>query len=467
MAEFDDERPDFDAVFRDRPDEDPPASRRRSRRPADDQDDTQNTGEVPRPRADDRPPPVPEPEFEEWEEPEPTRTSRTPRRSGARSTARSRAAIGGRAARSRSGGGGGARGGGRGASGGAAVLQHPRARLVLLAAFAVVLVVVIALVVKDCQRSQLEDAYTQYINGVAQVVTKSAQQGSDLRKIMANQAGDKPPRLKAKIAALAKEAQALEDQANGLNPPGSLDTPQRSLVNGVLAYRVTGLSKLAENLPTLLQSSDPQTKASGIAQYMKRFLASDVIYEDSFFGPAQKALQKDNITGVKVPTPQPFLPNAVLASPEGAKTLLPALQRTSSSSGGTSSDSGQLRGLSLESTVAQPSGVRLMTGTTVTVQSTELLKWAVTVKNGGNFDESNVVVKASFFYPATPNDVETREVSIPSIASGASKTVEIDGPSASKITFGDQANLTIDVVPVPGETRIDNNKAEYPVKITI
>ena len=34
---------------------------------------------------------------------------------------------------------------------------------------------------------------------------------------------------------------------------------------------------------------------------MQRFLASDVIYEDSFKGPATQALEKDDITGIEVP----------------------------------------------------------------------------------------------------------------------------------------------------------------------
>ena len=464
MAEFDDERPDFDAVFRDPPGgDDPRPSRRRSRRRSADPDDTQSTGEVPRPRVG---PPADEPgDFAAFDDPDP---EPPPRRSSGRSSSRGRSSPrsrAGRGGRPRSGGGRGGAGGGAGAL----ALDPGRRRLLLMIAFAVVLVVIILFVVKDCRRNQLEDSYTQYINGVAQLVTKSAAQGADLRKVMANQRGEKPPQLKAEIAALAKEAQALVNQADGLDPPGSLATPQRSLVNGVLAYRVTGLTTLAENLPTLLQGSDAQTKASGISQSMKRFLASDVIYEDSFVGPATEALKKDDITGVKVPPLQPFLPNPALASPEGAKTLLPALQRVSGSSGssGSSSTTGNLRGLSLESTVASPSDTRLTPGQTASVQSTELLKWQVTVKNGGDFDESNVVVRASFSYPATPNDVQTREVSIPSIASGASTTVSIDGPSADKITFGDQGTLRIDVVPVTGETRTDNNSAEYPVKITI
>jgi hypothetical protein len=471
MAEFDDERPDFDAVFRDPPggDDSRAGRRRASRRPEPDPgdfDDSGSTGEVPRPRADGGGglPPLDEPagftDFDDEPEPRPSRGSRGS--SGSRSsrsrpsTARSRA--GGRPPRSRGG----------GASGGAAVLQQPRARLLLGIAFAVVLVIVIALVVKDCQRSQLEDSYTQYVNGVAQIVTKSAAQGAQLRQVMANPRGDKPPQLKAKISAIAKEAQALVDQADDLNPPGSLSTPQQSLVAGVLEYRVTGLQKLAENLPALLQGTDQQSKASGIAQVMRRFLASDVIYEDSFVGPATQALKDDDITGIKVPPLQAFLPNAALASPEGAKSLIPDLQRRVSQSGDSgTTQSGNLRGMSLESTVAAPSDTRLTPGETASVQSTELLKWQVTVKNGGDFDETNVLVKASFFYPANPNDVETREVAIPSIASGESTTVELPGPSSEKVVFGDQGTLKIEVVPVTGETRVDNNSAEYPVKITI
>ena len=45
--------------------------------------------------------------------------------------------------------------------------------------------------------------------------------------------------------------------------------------------------------------------------------------------------------------------------------------------------------------------------------------------------------------------------------------MEIPGPSADKVVFGEQGLLVIEVEAVSGETRIDNNKAEYPVKITV
>ncbi len=474
MAEFDDDRPDFDAVFRDLSDDDDPrAARRRASRGGDaDVNDAEGTGEVPRPRLSGGDPPSRDdpPGFTDFDD-EPYPEEPAPRRPGRSGpSARSRRQRAGARPRSggprpgRSGGGG----GGSGVSGGVAALQGPRGRLLLTIAFAAVLILVVLFVVKDCRRNQLEDSYTQYINGVAQIATNSATQGADLRKVLANPRGDKPPQLKAKIAAIAKEAQALADQADALDPPGSLSSAQRSLVAGVLEYRVSGLSSLANDLPTLLQSKDQQTKASGLADKMKRFLASDVIYQDSFVGPATEALKKDDITGIKVPPLQAFLPNAALASPDGAKTLISDLERRTAQSGGSgSTPSGSLRGTSLESTVAVPSETRLRPGQTASVQLTELLKWQVTVKNGGDFDETNVLVRASFFYPSSPNDPETREVAIPAIASGESTTVELAGPSSEKIVFGDQGTLKIEVVPVTGETKTDNNSAEYPVKITI
>ena len=70
------------------------------------------------------------------------------------------------------------------------MLQGPRGRLILGIAFAVILVIVIALVVKDCQRDQLEDSYTEYINGVAAAVSTSAEQGAALRQFLRCGAAD-------------------------------------------------------------------------------------------------------------------------------------------------------------------------------------------------------------------------------------------------------------------------------------
>jgi hypothetical protein len=332
--------------------------------------------------------------------------------------------------------------------------------------FAAILILVIVLVVRDCQRNQLEDSYNSYLNDVSAIVVTSAEQGKQLRQIMNNPRGENPPQLSQKIRALAGEASALVDQAEELDPPGELSTPQRALVRS-LEYRVNGMTSLAENLPTLLQARDQDTKALGIAEVMKRLLASDVIYSDEFVGPAKEALEKDDITGVEVPTGQPFLPNPALVDADGAASLIPALQRSGPAQGGDDQGggAGNLRGTSIVSTEALPSETRLTPGTPQAVQASDQLKWRVTVENGGDFDESGVVVTASFSYPSDPQEVDEKQAQIDEIAPGQTTTVEIAGPTTP--VFGEQGTLRIEVDAVSGETNTDNNAAEYPVKITI
>ncbi len=418
-------------------------------------EDTGSTGEVPRPDRDAGGSGPRDPDdfgFDDLEG-EPPPRPRPPSRSGAGRPRRggSRGSRGGR--------GGGSRGGG------VAVLQQPRARLVLAIAFAAILIIVIVLVVRDCQRSQLEDSYTQYLNDVAAIVTTSAEQGQELRQILNNPRGENPPQLSQKIRALAGEGSGLVDQAEDLDPPGALSTPQRALVR-TLEYRVNGMTSLADELPTLLQSEDEDTRARGIADSMKRFLASDVIYTDEFAGPAERALESDDIDGIQIPPAQPFLPNPALATPEGAATLVPALQRRGAAAGGgDAAGAGNLRGTSIVSTEALPSETRLTPGAAQAVQATEELKWRVTVENGGDFNETGIVVTASFFYPSDPNEVDEKQAQIDEIAPGQTTTVEIAGPTTP--VFGEQGTLRVEVNAVTGETNTDNNAAEYPVKITI
>ncbi len=98
-----------------------------------------------------------------------------------------------------------------------------------------------------------------------------------------------------------------------------------------------------------------------------------------------------------------------------------------------------------------------------TIQASEQLKWKVTAKNQGDFQENGVIVRATFASAADPGAAQTVEAEIPTIAPGEEKTVTLPGPKSP--TFGEESSLKIEVVPVPQEQRTDNNRAEYPVKI--
>ncbi|MCU0306308.1 MAG: DUF11 domain-containing protein [Thermoleophilia bacterium] len=400
-------------------------------------------------------------------------TGVTPAVSGSERPSRSRSSSsrssrGSKSSRSSSRGGSSRGGSSRGSrppgKGGAAVLQQPGVRIALGAVFLVVLILVITLVVQDCRRNQLVDSYRSYVNGATQISADSSKQGDQLQTILANRNGERPADLQARVNQLAAQAQRLVDRAEALDPPGSLDAPNQSLVTA-LQYRVIGLRAVADAIPTVVQSRN-QTNASAIlAEAMQRFLASDVIFEDSFAGPAKQALADDDVTGIQVPEREYFLggSRANQASPSGARQLIPALQRTGGTTTTDGTTTGGVRGTALDSVEAVPEGVTLEAGSTTTIQASEQLQWKVTVSNGGDFQVNGVIVRATFASAASPNGAQTVEKEIPTIAPGENATVNLPGPKSP--TFGEESTLKVQVVPVAGETRVDNNQAEYPVKI--
>ena len=221
---------------------------------------------------------------------------------------------------------------------------------------------------------------------------KSAAQGAALRQVMANPRGDKPPQLQADDQRDRQGApRAWSTRPRTSTRPAPSRTPQREPGHGARVPRDRPHARSPQNLPTLLQGSDPQTKAAGIAKPMQRFLASDVIYDDSFKGPAMQALREGRHhrrRGAAAPGRSCRTP--ALASAEGAKTLHPGpVAAHGSSSGGTDDEHGQparhLAGVDRRHALGHPPHGRARTAT---VQATELLKWSVTVKNGGDFDET-------------------------------------------------------------------------------
>ncbi len=370
--------------------------------------------------------------------------------------------------RGRSGGSGGGDGRKRSSmsSGGSAALQKPAVRIGIAAVALVILIIIFTLVIQGCRRNQLEDSYKSYMGDVTTIATESGKEGDTLQQVLQNAKGAAAADLQAQVRDISTQAQALVGRAEGLAPPDSLSAPNQSLVTA-LQYRVTGLKALGDSIPSVVDSKNRAYASATLASAMQRFLASDVIYQDSFVGPAKKALADADVTGVQVPDRQFFLSGirADQASPTGAGQLIPGLQRTGGSASGTdsTSTSGVLHGTGIQGVQALPQGIDLATDSTTEVQAGSSLQWQVTIQNSGDATETNVVVRVTFSSSATAKDAQTQEKSIPSIDAGAQQTVTFPGPKSP--TFGDSSVLKVEVVPVPGETRTDNNRAEYPVKI--
>jgi hypothetical protein len=62
----------------------------------------------------------------------------------------------------------------------------------------------------------------------------------------------------------------------------------------------------------------------------------------------------------------------------------------------------------------------------------------------------------------SPRPIVLRKT-IPSINSGETKTVTFTNINLPADLFGQPTTIKVDIRPVPGETKTDNNSAEYPV----
>jgi hypothetical protein len=341
-------------------------------------------------------------------------------------------------------------------------MQQPAARLLVAVAAVIVLIVVLALVVRDCRRNQLVDSYSGYIrDGVTPIAAKSKDEGERLLALLANTKRDTPENVQKNVRAIGREADGLVTQAQELNAPDRLGDAHRSLVLA-LQYRANGIKSLAEVIPNAAKSRDRNDAAAKLAAPMGRILASDFLYSDSFVFPARKALEDDNVDGVEVPESALLAgsTHANKAGPAGARAVWTALQASGGTTTNPDSPTGGRRGTGIVSVKLLPENKQLVIGSVNTVKSSVDNQWEVTIENGGESVETGIEVTATLS-PAGGAPQVTKGT-ITTVDPGEQASVKI--PVGTAPAFGENADLTIDVKTVPGETLAGNNTNKFTVQ---
>jgi len=122
-----------------------------------------------------------------------------------------------------------------------------------------------------------------------------------------------------------------------------------------------------------------------------------------------------------------------------------------------SPEAGGLHGTNIVSVVAQPGNQRLSTGEDNTVQASDRLSFQVSIKNSGDFQETQVKVSLNI----KQNPPIRKQATIAVINQGETQVVVFQDIPAP--TFGTPVTLQVTVEPVSGETNTSNNSYEYPV----
>ncbi|MEA2444329.1 MAG: hypothetical protein QOJ12_1621 [Thermoleophilales bacterium] len=320
----------------------------------------------------------------------------------------------------------------------------------------VLLLILLVFLVKSCRSAQKTQAFKDYVRDVGAFVQVSDDQSTNLFKLLQN-GGQTPVELQNTVNGYASEAAQLVDRAKGASHPGELDGAHRYLVE-TLEFRRDGLKGIAADLPRALGDRGQQA-TQNIAAQMQNFLASDVIYSQRFRPRAEAALKTEGLAKSETVPRSAFLPDVDWLIPA---TVADRISRIASGGTGTGGPVAPgLHGTGLGTVTVQPGGAALVKGGATQIKGAPNLSLAVQVVNQGENDEKNVKVRVSMKGTGKPIVLEA---TLASIARGQTKTVNV--PLSSTPPTGQPVTISIEVLPVPGEKKTDNNKATFQAVFT-
>ena len=333
----------------------------------------------------------------------------------------------------------------------------PLLRLLALIAILVAVLVFFGLLIQSCASTSKHDEYKSYMDKVTLIAQASTKDGSDVATALTTP-GVKTADLATKLAQIAEAERSNVSVAQHLNPPGPLRDQHENLIEA-LQLRVNGIKGLADTLRATASSKNTSSDATLLATSAQRLLASDVDWDDLFYGPAKVVMQSEGVTGVAPPESH-SVANADLITQHSMAGVLQRLRGVTS--GGTPSG---LHGTNIAATKVLPTVQTILETQTNTIVATQDLAFVVTVHDGGNSQEVGIPVTLTL-QKVSGGGAITRTQTIAVIDPGQNKDVTFSNVNVTGL-FVQKAELRINVAPVPGEHDTANNKATYPVLFSL
>ena len=311
----------------------------------------------------------------------------------------------------------------------------------------VILLILIVLGVKGCLNARKQRGFENYASDLNSIVAQTQQLSKDFFGHLQDPGSLSPLSFEAQIDSYAGTAEGLKTRVESLDTPGALKGAQGQL-NQAYELRADGMSGIAKETKTALGTQGRQDAINAIADYMRYFLASDVLY-----GLAQAKintqLQSESIDA-QAPDSK-FLPDPVGDWLDPLKISADLAQV----SGAKAATSGT-HGLGLLQTTIKPGNEVLDPSTPATISGSGPPEVDVQVQNQGDQEETDVAVSMQI---TGGTQTVSGDGTIPRIAPGAIQTASI--PIQPAPESGSQLTLEVTVQPVPGEQVESNNRSTY------
>jgi hypothetical protein len=319
----------------------------------------------------------------------------------------------------------------------------------------VIVLILFVLLVRGCLNARKENAIKDYSTDSAELLRESKEDGDQLFNLLEGKGGtDQATAIINQLNGYRTSSSNRVDRAKALDVPGDLSGAQDDLLE-VLELRRDGFADITDALQVALGDQDRRQGSDDVAIQMQVFLASDIIDQKRFRPQLFDVLRNEDLSAPNLPK-KGFVPDIEWLQPDFVADQVNAL-RTGTGGGGAAAPGlhgNGIAGVSLGGTALAPGG-------SASVQLTGDLSFQIQVQNQGENTETDVVVRVTV---GDGGDADTQEETIPTIAAGELKTVTI--PLSRQPPTGQNVPIKVEVKPVPGEQKTDNNTQESSVIFT-
>ena len=319
-----------------------------------------------------------------------------------------------------------------------------------------IVLILLVLGVRGCLNAREESAIEDYAGESAELVRESKSEGDELFKLLQGEGGtDQATAIINQLNGYRAASRNLVDRADALDAPGDLEGAQSELLE-VLELRRDGLAAITDALQVALGDQDRRQGSDDVAKQMQVFLASDVIDTLRFRPELFDVLREQELSAPAFPRAG-FVPDIEWLQPDFVADQVDALR--TGTGGGEGDAAPGLHGNGVAGVTL--GGVALAPAGSASVQLAEDLAFEIQVQNQGENTENGVLVRVTV---GDGGDAIEREDTIDTIAAGEIQTVTI--PLDKQPPTGQNVPITVEVEPVPGEQKTDNNTLESAVIFT-
>lgn len=315
----------------------------------------------------------------------------------------------------------------------------------------VVVLVLMVLLVRGCLDARKQRAYEDYFQEVSSLVAESETESETLFELLQDPGDLSPVDVQNQINGFSVDAQRLGERGEAVDAPDEL-SDIHALIVLTLDLRRDGLEGVAASIPAALGEEQRSEANEAIADEMRTFLASDVVYGEQAEPRIEQALEQEELADAVAEVPDSrFLPGVEWLDPA---TVSEAVARIS----GEEQTAGGVSGTGLAGVTVMPAGLALSSDAATEIATGGELALDVQIENQGESDEQDVFVEATVEGGAEPLTVEG---SLDAIAAGTTETVSL--PLEQTPPTDEELTLVVSIEPVEGEQDAENNEASYPV----